>query len=85
MARKTAEPTSHAADGIILNEVFLTLTLGRRPLKIRVFVANIPNEFTLQLDILRAYGASLRRETLRLEEKEVSLWILGAGPSVPAW
>jgi hypothetical protein len=52
----------------ILKEVLLTLTLGQRPLKIWVFVANITNEFILGLDILRAYGASvdLWRKTLRL-------------------
>jgi hypothetical protein len=31
----------------ILNKVFLTLAMGRCPLKIWVFVANITNEFTL--------------------------------------
>jgi hypothetical protein len=66
----------------ILKEVFLTLTLGRRPLKIWVFVANITNEFILGLDILRAYNASvdIGRHTLRLAEEEVSLWSPGAGP-----
>jgi hypothetical protein len=65
----------------ILKEVFLTLTLGRRPLKICIFVANITNEFILGLDILRSYDASvdLGRQTL-LAEEEVSLWSPGAGP-----
>jgi hypothetical protein len=60
----------------ILKEVFVTLTLGRHPLKIWVFVADITNELILGLDILRAYGASvdLRHQTLCLEEEEVSLW-----------
>jgi hypothetical protein len=31
----------------ILKDVFLTLTLGQRPLKIWVFVASIANEFIL--------------------------------------
>jgi hypothetical protein len=75
------------ADGIwgslpILKAVFLTLTLGWRPLKIWVFVANITNEFILGLDILHAYDASvsLGHQTLRLAEQEVSLWELGAMP-----
>jgi hypothetical protein len=64
----------------ILNEVFLTITLGRRPLKIWVFVADITNEFNLGLDILRAYDASvdLGRLTLRLAGEEISLWSPGA-------
>jgi hypothetical protein len=40
----------------ILKEVFLTLILGRRPLKIWVFVADITNENILGLDILFAYN-----------------------------
>jgi hypothetical protein len=40
----------------ILKEVFLTLTLGRRPLKNWVFVADI-TEYILGLGILCAYGA----------------------------
>jgi hypothetical protein len=39
MARKTPKPKLHAADLPILKELFLTLTLGQRPLEIRVFVA----------------------------------------------
>jgi hypothetical protein len=64
-----------------LKEYFLTLMLGRRPLKIWEFVANISNEFNLRLDILRAYNASvdLGRQMLRLAEEEVSLWSPGAG------
>jgi hypothetical protein len=87
MARNAAEPTIQTANGIwgsapLLKEVFLTLTLGRRPLKIWVFVANITNEFILGLDILRAYNASvdIGLQTLRLAEEEVSLWSPGAGP-----
>jgi hypothetical protein len=54
----------------VLKEVFLTLTLGRRPLKILVFVANITNEFILGLDVLRAYDASvdIGCQTLHLAE-----------------
>jgi hypothetical protein len=78
MVRKTAKPTLHTADGIwgsfpILKEVFLTMTLGRRPLKILVFVTNITNEFILGLDILHTYDASvgLGHQTLHLAEEEV--------------
>jgi hypothetical protein len=69
----------------ILQEVFLTLILGRRPLKITVFVASITNEFILWLDILRAYDASvdLGCQTLRLAEEELSLWSPGAGSGLP--
>jgi hypothetical protein len=60
----------------ILNEVLLTVTLGRRPLKIWIFVAHITNEFILGLDILCAYGASVDfwRQTLHLAEEKVSQW-----------
>jgi hypothetical protein len=66
----------------ILKEVLPTLTLGLRPLKMWVFVANIINELILGLDILRAYDASvdIGRQTLRLADEEVSLWSPGAGP-----
>jgi hypothetical protein len=63
----------------ILKEVFLTVTLGRRPLKIWAFVADINNEFILGLDILRAHDASvdIGRLTLRLAGEEISLWSPG--------
>jgi hypothetical protein len=59
----------------ILKENFLTLTLGRRPRKIRVFVADITNELILGLDILRACDASVDswRQMLRLAEESSSL------------
>lgn len=68
------------------NKVFLTQVLSRRPLNIWIFIANITNVFTLELDILRTYDAcvDLGCEGLHLEEEEVSLWILVAGPGVPA-
>jgi hypothetical protein len=58
------------------------MSLGRHPLNIWVFVANVTNEFILGMDILRAYDApmDLGRETLHLAEEELSLWSLGAGP-----
>jgi hypothetical protein len=66
----------------IQKEVFLTLTLGRRPLKIWDSIANVTNELILGLDILRAYVASvdIERQTLRLAEEEVSLLGPGARP-----
>jgi hypothetical protein len=65
-----------------VKEVFLTLTLGRRPLKIWDFVADITNELILGLDILCAYDASvdIGCQTLHLAEEEVLLWSPGAGP-----
>jgi hypothetical protein len=86
MARKTAKPTFYDADGSWGKspalKVFLTLTLGRRPLKTWVLVADISNELILGLDILRAYDTSvdIGRQTLRLAGEEVSLWCPGVGP-----
>jgi hypothetical protein len=66
----------------ILKEVFLTLTVGRRPLKICFFVANVTNNLILGLDILRPYDASvdIGREMLRMAEELISLWSPGAVP-----
>jgi hypothetical protein len=57
----------------ILKEVFLTLALGQRALKIRLFVASIMNEFILGLDILCTYNASVDFgcKMLHLGEEEV--------------
>jgi hypothetical protein len=57
-----------------LREVFLTLTLGRCPVKIQVFVISITNEFILGLDVPFTYDASmdLGRQMLLLVEEEVS-------------
>jgi hypothetical protein len=65
-----------------LKEAYLTLTLGRRWLKICVSFANITNEFILGLAMLRAYDASvdIGLQTLRLAEEEVSLQSPGMGP-----
>jgi hypothetical protein len=54
----------------ILKGVFLTLTLGWRPLKICAPVANITNKFILGLDIQCAYDASvdLGGQMMRLAE-----------------
>jgi hypothetical protein len=48
-------------------EVLVLLTLGRRVLRIWVFVAEITDEFMLGLDVLRAYDASV--DLLRLGPK----------------
>jgi hypothetical protein len=66
----------------ILKEVFLTLTLGRHPLKIWVFITSITNKFILGLDIMRTYNASVDqgRQMLLLAEEELSLWSPGMGP-----
>jgi hypothetical protein len=66
----------------ILKEAFVTVILGRRPLKIWISIADITNELILGLDVLRPYDASvdIGRQTLRLAEEEVSLWSPGARP-----
>jgi hypothetical protein len=55
LARKSAEPTLHAADGIwgILPylEGSFPDTLGWRPLKVWVFVASITNNFKVRIPI----------------------------------
>jgi hypothetical protein len=58
------------------------MTLGQRPLKIWLFVANITNEFNLGLDILCTNSASvdLGCQMLHLAEEEISLWSHGEGP-----
>jgi hypothetical protein len=63
------------------------MALGWRPLKFRVFVANITNKFVLGMDKLHACVASvdLGRQMLHLAEEEVSLWSVGQGPGLPAW
>jgi hypothetical protein len=58
----------------ILNEAFVTLTMGLHPLKTWVFVANITDKFILELDVLctRYASVDLKRLVLRLD-KEVPL------------
>jgi hypothetical protein len=60
-----------------MKEVFLTLTLRWRQLKIWVFVADNTNEFILGLDTLRTYNASvdLGRQTLHLAEEGLPAWL----------
>jgi hypothetical protein len=52
----------------VVKEALVELNLGRRALRIWMFVAEITYEFILGLDGLRAYDASvdLRRHLLRL-------------------
>jgi len=66
----------------VLKEAFVELTLGRRALRIWVFVAEVTDQFILGLDVLRAYDASvdLGRHLLRLGQEEVTLWKPGAQP-----
>jgi hypothetical protein len=66
----------------ILKEVFLTLTQGRLPFKIWVFIVNITNVFFLGLIVLCTYDASvdLGHQTLLLAKEEVSAWTPGVGP-----
>jgi hypothetical protein len=77
--------TLHAVSGealLIMREVFLTLNFGRCPIKIWVLFADITNEFILGLDLLQNCNVYVDRErqTLRLVEEEVSIWIPRAGP-----
>jgi hypothetical protein len=59
----------------IVKEALVELTLGQRALKIRVFVADITDEFILGLGILRAYHATVDvgRQRLRLGQDEVTV------------
>jgi predicted aspartyl protease len=66
----------------VLKEALVELIMGRRALKLWVFVAGIADEFILGLDVLRAYDASvdLGRHLLRLGQEEVTLWRPGVQP-----
>ena len=66
----------------VLKEALFELTLGRRALRIWVFVAEVTDEVILGLDVLRAYDASvdLGRHLLRLGREEVTLWRPGTQP-----
>jgi hypothetical protein len=58
------------------------LTLGRRPLRIWVLVADIKDKLILGMDIVRDCNASVDvgRRVLRIGEEEVSLWNPRARP-----
>ena len=66
----------------MLRKALVELTLGRRALRIRVFFAEVTDEFILGLHVLRAYDASvdLGRHLLRLGQKDLTLWGPGAQP-----
>jgi hypothetical protein len=52
-----AEPVLQTASGeivLLLKEAFVELNLGRRALRICVFVAEVTDEIILGLDVLRA-------------------------------
>jgi hypothetical protein len=68
---------------LILKEVFLTLTLGRHPLKIWIFVASITNEYILVLDILHSYDAfvDLGLQTPRVADEEITMEPRGRTPA----
>jgi hypothetical protein len=57
----------------VMKEAHVELTMGRRTLRSWVFVADIKDDFILELDILRAYDASvdIGRRVLRLDQDEV--------------
>jgi hypothetical protein len=60
----------------------LELNLGRNPMRIRVLVAEIPDELILYLGILHICDVlvDLRLHTLRLRREELSLWSPMAWP-----
>jgi predicted aspartyl protease len=66
----------------VMREARVELTLGRRPLRIWVLVADITDELILGLDVLRACDASVEvgRHVLRMGREEVSLWNPRARP-----
>jgi len=66
----------------LLKKAFVELNLGRRALRIWVFVEEVTDEFILWLNVLRAYDASvdLGRNLLRLGHEEVTLWKPGTKP-----
>jgi hypothetical protein len=57
----------------VVKEVLVDLTVEQQALNIWVFIADITEEFILELDILRAYDASedVGRHVLRLGQEEV--------------
>jgi predicted aspartyl protease len=66
----------------VIKESQVELTLGRRSIRIWVFVADITDEFILGLDVLRAYDAfvDLGRHLLRSGQEEGTLWEPDAQP-----
>jgi hypothetical protein len=68
-----------SGETIPVTESLVEQTLWRRALGIRVFVAEITDEFFLGLDVVRAYDASvdIGRHLQRLGQEKVTLWRLG--------
>jgi hypothetical protein len=68
----------------VLKEALVELTLGQWTLRIWVFIVEVTYEFTLGLDVLQAYNASvnLGRHLLWLGQEEVTLWRLSAQPKL---
>jgi predicted aspartyl protease len=66
----------------VIREARVELTLGRRPVRIWVLVADITDELILGLDVLRACDASVDvgRHVLGMGREEVSLWNPRARP-----
>jgi len=66
----------------VQEEALVELTLGRRALRIWVFVAEVTDKFVLGLDVLRTYVASMDTgcHLLWLGWEEVMLWRLGTQP-----
>ena len=66
----------------MLKEALVELTVGRRAMRLWVFVEEVTDEFIQGLDVLRAYDASvdLRLHLLRLGKEELTLWGPGAQP-----
>jgi hypothetical protein len=63
----------------VLKKALVELTLGRRALRIWVFVVYVTEKFILGLDVLRAYDTSvdLGRHLLRWGREELTLWRTG--------
>jgi len=64
----------------VLKEAFIELTLGRRALRIWVFVVEVMDEFILRLDVLQAYDASMDLGHLLRLGQEVMLRKPGTQP-----
>jgi hypothetical protein len=82
LSRAYVLQTAAGETNSVLKEALVELTLGRRTLRIWVFIAEITDEFILGLDVLRAYNVSVDVgcHLLRLGQEEVTLWRPGAQP-----
>jgi hypothetical protein len=75
-----------SGETILVMVTVVELTLGRRPLKMWVFVAEVTDEFIPGLDAPQAYNASenLGRHLLQLGQEEVMLWRPNTTNTFPA-